>query len=118
MEQEIIKESYAFTRAEAERRLRAYRKSSEILRASRRFFEGGSADADEAVIHAQMYSTRALILSVEDVREKMLLYHYYVKGLKLENCAKLLGISLRSVYRLKIRALDSVAQKLTESGGK
>lgn len=118
MEQEIIKEGYAFTRTEAERRLRAYRESGEILRASHRFFEGGSTETDEAVIHAQMYSTRALILSVEDVREKVLLYHYYVKGWKLENCARVLGISLRSVYRLKLRALDTVARKLTESGGK
>lgn len=114
MENEFIEATYTFSRTDAERRLRSYRELGEVLRSSRRFFEGGADCIDEAVVHAQMYSVRALILSVPNVRERMLLYHYYVKGLTLESCARLLGISLRSVYRLKLRALDSVAQLLGE----
>ncbi len=109
MEKEFIEKGYAFTRTDAERRLRSYKESSEALRSSRLHLSGC---IDEAVIHAQMYSTRALILSIEDLRERILLYEHYVKGTSLESCARVLGISRRTVFRLKLRALDAVAERL------
>lgn len=114
MEGSFIDESIDISRTDADRALRAYRRMNSVLRSSsaygRRFGDG--ENTDDAAIHAQMYSLRSLILSVEDPRERMLLYHYYVKGHTLSICAKLLGVSLRTVSRIKIDALDSILAKM------
>lgn len=101
------------TRIEADRILRVYRKMNSILRSSRsygRHFDDG--EMNEAAIQAQMYSLRSLVLSVEDARERMFLYHYYIKGHTLQTCAKLLGVSLRTVSRIKNSSLDKISKKM------
>ncbi len=114
MEGCLIEENVMLTRVEADRALRSYRRMNSVLHSSHAYGKrfGDGEIMDEAAIHAQMYSLRVAILSVDDARERMLLYHYYVKGNTLEMCAKLLGISRRSIYRLKNRALDSIILKM------
>ena len=114
MESSFIEEEIDVSRIEADRTLRAYRKMNSVLRSARSYGRHFSDDdMDETTsIHAQMYSLRSMVLSIEDARERMFLYHYYIKGATLETCAKLLGISLRTVSRVKNSALESVAIKM------
>ncbi len=94
-------------RVEADRYLRSYRRMNSLLRSSRTFYrlDTSASCLDEAAIQAQMYALRALVLSMDDVQCRALLYNYYIKGHTLEECAEIIGISIRSVYRLKNRAL-------------
>lgn len=109
MEGSFVEECVDLSRLEADRVLRSYKKMNSIIKSScsygRHF--GYDDDVDQTVLQAQMYYIRSLILSVEDARERMLLYHYYVKGSTLNICAKLLGVSMRTVCRIKSSALSS-----------
>ena len=112
MEGCFIDEKIRLTRLEVDRMLRSYKRLNALARSSR---ASGSrlnacADVDEAAIHAEMFKMRAQVLSVVDSAQRMLLYHHYIKGHTLIQCAKLLGISRRSVYRLKNRALDALLE--------
>ena len=78
MEGSFIEEEINVSRTEADRTLREYRKMNSVLRSARSYGRHFGDDMDEATIHAQMYSIRSLILSVEDARERMFLYHYYM----------------------------------------
>ena len=98
------------TRASKDRALRSYRMLSGVLRSSRSYGRYFSADdlKDDAAIEAQMYSLREAVLAVEDARERLILYHYYIKGQNMDVCAKILGVSLRTANRIKTKALDSI----------
>lgn len=103
-------------RAQINSYLRDYRRTYSMLRSSsftRKFSgeEAYRADADEAIFRARMFEIRAFVLSVEQTPERMLLYYYYIKGFTLDKCAKILGISRRSVCRLKLKALDAALEK-------
>ena len=99
---------------ECDRVLRSYRAMNEVLVSSRPYGKTFGTDdtLDETAMRAQMYSIRSAILEVDDSRERLFLYHYYVKGNTLINCAKILGISRRSVYRLKGKAIDKISHKI------
>ena len=114
MESGFNQEMTTLARVECVRTLRSYRTMNDVLSSSRNWGrEFGEADKlDEAAMRAQMYAIRSAILEVEDSRERLFLYHYYIKGNTLETCAKLLGISRRSIYRLKARAIDGIANKI------
>ena len=101
-------------RYECDRILRSYRAMNDVLLSSRSYGRsfGDEETLDEAAMRAQMYAMRSAILEVEDSRERLLLYHYYIKGNTLENCAKILGVSRRSIFRLKVRALNNIAIKI------
>ena len=101
-------------RVECDRILRSYRQMNSVLLSSRSYCRvfGDEDKIDEAAMRAQMYSIRSAILDVEDSRERLFLYHYYIKGHTVEACAKILGISRRSVFRLKVKAIDKIAKKL------
>ncbi len=119
MEGSFIEQSCDTSRIQADRLLREYRRMNSILRSSRSYKRHFSEDdeLDETTIHAQMYSIRAMILSVEDARERMFLYQYYVKGHTLEICAKLIGVSIRTVGRVKLSALNTIACKMKIQNG-
>ena len=114
MKDGFIDEGVLLARAKADRMLRTYRKMNSVLRSARAygryFFDDG--ELDESGIQAQMYAMRSAILSLEDARERVFLYQYYVKGHTLEECAKFMGVSLRTASRIKTSALESVAIKL------
>ena len=101
-------------RVECDRILRSYRQMNSVLLSSRSYGRvfGDEDKIDEAAMRAQMYSIRSAILDVEDSRERLFLYHYYIKGHTVETCAKILCISRRSVFRLKVKAIDKIAKKL------
>ncbi len=114
MESGFNQEKTKLARVECDRVLRTYRAMNDVLSSSRSYGRTfGEEDAlDEAAMRAQMYAIRSIIIEVPDSRERLFLYHYYIKGNTLENCAKILGISRRSVFRLKGRAIDKIAQKI------
>ena len=111
MEGSFIEEKVNISRCECDRILRSYREMNSILRSSRSWGRnfGDDGFVDETAVQAQMYSIRSAILKIEDAKMRMFLYHYYIKGQTHKNCAKILGISLRSVYRLKNQALDRIS---------
>ena len=112
----LIDEEILPSRTETDRLLRQYRRMYSVMHSSssygRRF--GGELGLDEASMQAQMYAVRNAILSIRDIKEKVFLYNYYVRGLTLVSCAKVIGVSLRTVSRIKNSALDSVAEKINE----
>ncbi len=114
MESGFNQEKTELTRTKCDRILRSYRMMNDILLSSRAYGRsfGDEEKLDEAAMRAQMYAIRSAILEVEDSRERLFLYHYYIKGHTLETCAKILGISRRSIFRLKAKAIDKIAQKI------
>ena len=112
MEGNFINENVVLTRAEMDRILRSYRRLNEALRSSGTFLRAENIDMDETAIQAEMYSLRTLVLSISDPSERMILYHYYIKGQSLKTCGKILGISDRSACRLKSRALENLILKV------
>jgi DNA-directed RNA polymerase specialized sigma subunit len=113
----LLDECVDVSRVEADRTLRAYRRMNSVLLSSRSYGRhfGSNEELDDSAILAQMYSLRSIILSVEDARERMFLYQYYIKGNSFDSCAKILGVSKRTVSRIKISALESVATKMKKS---
>ena len=108
MEGSFIEENAVLSRVDMDRILRSYRKMGEAIRVSKSHFCADLAELDETAVQAEMYSLRAMILAVEDPRERMFLYHYYIKGQTLEMCARILGVSMRSVCRIKSKALENL----------
>ncbi len=61
--------------------------------------------SEEPLARAKMYTVRHFILSLSNSDEKLFLYYHYIKKLSVSRCAEMLGISERSGFRLKDRAL-------------
>ncbi len=105
-EKEFI-EGYLKTYALNKKLLGIEKYHKEYFHDSSRFL--GSIDAqmlDEAPLaRARMFSVRHFILALPNSDEKLFLYYHYIKGESAERCAELLGISRRSAFRLKNRAL-------------
>lgn len=106
----------AFDRSFINRYFKDYRRAYSQLRAAqftRKFGSDASslAEAEDAAFHARMFEIKLFISSLDSGDEKMFLYYYYIKGLTMEKCAKALGISRRSVYRLKLKSLDIALEK-------
>ena len=116
MEENSKKEKDLPTRARADRYLRSYRKWNDALLSSRKsvFDFDFDSSLDETVIQSQMFAMRTIILSLEDARQKMFLHLHYIKGVPVEKCTKILGISRRTAFRLKNRALDSISEIMRE----
>lgn len=67
---------------------------------------------DEAPLaRARMFSIRHFILDLPNSDEKLFLYYHYIKGESTERCAELLGISRRSAFRMRNRALEMAYNK-------
>lgn len=108
-------ENVSLTRVAADRSLRGYRKMADALRSANSWGQrfGDDEYFDEASMMAQMYALRSRILSLEDTQQRMFLYHYYIRGLNMNECAQALCVSLRTVSRIKNRALDSIIEKMS-----
>ena len=85
--------------------LRLSRYEQEFLGGSRFDDDGISAPTEGPLAKARMYEVRHFILSLPNSDEKLLLYYHYVKGESVERCAELIGVSRRTAFRLKSRAL-------------
>ena len=68
-----------------------------------------SDENDECFWRAKMFSVRRFVMSVDIACFKQLLFYHYIKGETVERCAELMGISRRSAFRIKKRALEYVA---------
>jgi DNA-directed RNA polymerase specialized sigma subunit len=60
---------------------------------------------DEAILKAKMFEVKRFVLSLGNCNEKLILYYYYIREETVERCAELIGISRRSGFRLKSRAI-------------
>ena len=73
---------------------------------------GGDASTHEDInLRAEMFALRRSVLSLPDSRERFFLYNRYIHGRTVEACAELLGISRRSAFRLRERALSLYAER-------
>ena len=66
----------------------------------------------DAHIRMKMFEVRRFILSLGSCNEKVFLFYHYVHGETVARCGELMGISRRSAFRLKKRALAFAARKL------
>ena len=95
---------------------REERKSIHDYLASYRFY-CAKRDFGESVsslcpeLRAQSFAIYRSITDMPPSKEKLLLYYYYIQGYTLEVCAEYIGISRRSVFRLKISALELYAER-------
>ena len=80
------------------------------LASYRYYFPESSAGHKEtsvnAELRAQAFSVYRSVMDMPPSKEKLLLYYHYLRFETLESCAELLGISRRSVFRLKNSALE------------
>ena len=65
----------------------------------------------------KMAEIRNFVESLPSSTEKLFLYYHYVSGMSMEATAELLGLSLRSTYRLKNRSLEFAADVVRHSFG-
>ena len=100
---------------EIEAFLRGYCMNQKMLRMEKyekEFFgdnelrESDGMPCESSLARARMFEVRHFILSLENSDEKLFLYYHYVKGDSVERCSELLGISVRTAYRLKARSLE------------
>ena len=93
---------------------REERKKIHDYLASYRFYrsacEVGKANVC-AELRAQSFAIYRSVTDMPPSKEKLLLYYYYIQGYTLETCAEYIGISRRSVFRLKISALELYAER-------
>ncbi len=66
---------------------------------------------EEAYIKAKMFEVKRFVTSLSSDDRKLFLYYYYIHGETIEKCGELLGVSRRTAYRLKRRALEYAAIK-------
>ena len=112
--------------------MKTYKINKKLLRMEKyhKAYMGGDntehmAEAEKEMLNetpfarARMFDVRHFILSLDNSDEKLLLYYHYIKGESVERCAELLGVSRRSAFRMKNRALAMVYDKMmTASGGR
>ena len=60
----------------------------------------------------EMYKVRHFIMDLPNGEEKLLLYFHYVKGESVERCSELIGVSRRSAFRLKHKAMRTAYNEL------
>lgn len=100
--------------------LRSYRMCVEMLSLRRyerrraKVFEESDWSEDllgggEAYWRARMLEVRALIESMRNGREKLMLYYHYIRGESIEHAADMLGFSRRTGYRVHRKALFTVS---------
>ncbi len=67
--------------------------------------------AETSRIKAKMFSLRRFVLSLGGCNEKLFLFYHYIHGESVGRVAELMGISRRSAFRLKKRALEFAAHR-------
>ena len=68
---------------------------------------------ESPLARSRMFKVRHFILNLPNSDEKLFLYYHYIKGEPTEKCADLLGVSRRSAFRIRIRALKLAYDKLS-----
>ena len=106
------------TREQMAEYLSNYRYGARLLgmnKYEKEFFDSNYSKAlnaeDEALVKAKMFEIKMFVTSLPPDDRKLFLYYYYIKGETVERCGELLGVSRRTAYRMKNRALDYAAAK-------
>lgn len=73
--------------------------------------DGLSCADEEAYVKAKMFEVKRFVTALPSDDRKLFLYYYYIHGETVEKCGELLGVSRRTAYRLKRRALEYAAIK-------
>ena len=60
----------------------------------------------------EMYKIRHFIMDLPNGEEKLRLYFHYVKGESIEHCSELIGVSRRSAFRLRHKAMRMAYDEL------
>ena len=97
----------------ADRKLSCYRKLKSIIEAAE--FLGEYAEIDAGAVKADLFEIRRSVMSLPPSPERLLLIQHYINGNTFEVCAELLGISRRSVFRMRKRALALYARAEEET---
>ena len=58
-----------------------------------------------SMARARMFEIRHNIMSLDNCDEKLMLYYHYIKGETIERCSELIGVSRRSAFRLRHKAM-------------
>lgn len=98
----------------ADRTLSCYRKLKSILESSENL--GDYANVDLDAVKADLFELHRSVTSLYPSSERLLLIQHYINGNTFEVCAELLGISRRSVFRLRKRALELYFNKRIGEG--
>ncbi len=78
-------------------------------------------DGGEALWRMRMFEIQALVDSMKNCREKIILYYHYIRGESIEHAADMLGVSRRTGYRLHQKGLLIISflyQKKKKVAGK
>ena len=93
----------------------ALKNGSKVASCDAAIEESFSDENDECFWRAKMFAVRSFVMSVDVACFKQLLFYHYIKGETVESCSELMGISRRSAFRIKKRALEYVAEKKFEN---
>ncbi|MBE6577007.1 MAG: hypothetical protein E7653_02575 [Ruminococcaceae bacterium] len=100
--------------------LKTYALNKKLLRLEKYCRDFLADDIDDAEKHlmneiplarAKMFEVRHFILEMPNSDEKLFLYYHYIKEESTEKCADLLGISRRSAFRMRHRALELASER-------
>lgn len=72
-------------------------------------------NGNEAYWKARIYEVQALISSMKNGREKIILYSHFLRGESVERAADLLGVSRRTGYRIYHKGLYIAGTLLEKS---
>ena len=67
--------------------------------------------SESSRIKARMFFLRRFVLSLGGCNEKLFLFYHYIHGESVGRVAELMGMSRRSAFRLKKRALEFAAHR-------
>lgn len=73
-------------------------------------YMGGETSMDDVFLQAKMFQIREFVYSLPNCSEKLFLNCHYIRAYTVEKSAEMMGISVRSAYRLKKRALALAAE--------
>ena len=73
--------------------------------------ESPLSSTETSGIRVKMFTLKRFVLSLGGCNEKLFLFYHYIHGESVGRVAELMGISRRSAFRLKKRALDFAARR-------
>ena len=94
---------------ELTRYLESYKKYRSFIDAAK------STDAEPPFEYSEvneiLRSVRTFVLALPDSKEKLFLYYHYIQCESMEHCSEIMGVAVRSMYRIRLRALRMAADR-------
>ena len=85
--------------------------NAEIFLKKEQLAQLGNLPGDLSDVASKLFGLRRFILSLGGTNERLFLFYHYIHCEKVSRVAELIGISRRSAFRLKIRALEYAAAR-------